>query len=147
MYKYCLAAGAPAMSLCKVGIVDFGLESEVGAGGEQLSAGQRQLVVIARATLSPATVVLMDEPTASCDAQTDSKVQQLLHASFKGRTVLCIAHRLNTIMGYDKVLVMEAGEAVEHGCPNLLVTNPNSHFGEMCQRGGVAQTQQSKLTL
>lgn len=107
------------------------LVDEVGPGGDSLSSGQRQLVAIARATLSRARVVFMDEPTASCDAHTDEKLQELFCAGFAGRTVVCIAHRLNTILGYDRVLVMEAGSAVELDAPDALIARPASRFAQM----------------
>eukprot|EP00931_Biecheleriopsis_adriatica_P019689 TRINITY_DN13357_c0_g1_i1.p1 TRINITY_DN13357_c0_g1~~TRINITY_DN13357_c0_g1_i1.p1 ORF type:complete len:1312 (+),score=245.90 TRINITY_DN13357_c0_g1_i1:109-4044(+) len=114
-----------------VGWKDAALEADVGAGGGYLSAGERQLVAIARATLSRTRVVLMDEPTAACDAKTDENLQAVVASAFAGRTLLCIAHRLNTIMGYDRVLVMEAGSAVELDSPDALVADPSSRFAQM----------------
>lgn len=111
--------------------VNLKLEDDVGAGGEHMSSGERQLVAIARATLSTARIVIMDEPTASCDAQTDSQLQELVRRAFEGRTILCIAHRLNTIMSYDRVLVMEAGTAVELDTPDALLSDPSSRFAQM----------------
>merc|ERR1712048_881014 len=90
----------------------WNLDDEVGASGDALSSGQRQFVAIARATLSKAKVVVLDEPTVSCDGQTDGRLQELFRQGFTGRTVTCIAHRLNTILGYDRVLVMEAGQGL-----------------------------------
>lgn len=107
------------------------LEDDVGAGGEQLSSGERQLIAIARATLSSARIVLMDEPTANCDAQTDAHLQELVRAAFSQRTVLCIAHRLNTIMSYDRILVMEAGKAIELDTPDALMADPSTKFAQM----------------
>ncbi|CAE8587300.1 unnamed protein product [Polarella glacialis] len=117
-------------ALSSVGL-NFDLTAEVGKGGGQLSAGQRQLVAIARATLSRGRIVVMDEPTANCDAQTDATLQQLVGGAFAGRTVLCIAHRLNTIMAYDRILVMEAGSAVELGTPSELLATPTTRFARM----------------
>jgi ABC-type multidrug transport system fused ATPase/permease subunit len=107
------------------------LDNNVGKGGGQLSSGQRQLIAMARATLSRARIVVMDEPTANCDCQTDAKLQELLSCSFTGRTVLCIAHRLNTIMGYDKILDMDKGTALEHGAPKDLLADPSTRFSQM----------------
>mmetsp|Transcript_91345 Transcript_91345/g.254372 ORF Transcript_91345/g.254372 Transcript_91345/m.254372 type:complete len:546 (-) Transcript_91345:236-1873(-) len=117
-------------ALGRVGL-QVDLTAEVGEGGEQFSAGQRQLIAIARATLSNARIVVMDEPTASCDAQTDARIQEAVQMAFAGRTVLCIAHRLNTILGYDRVLVMEAGAAAELGSPGHLLKIRDSHFAQM----------------
>jgi ABC-type multidrug transport system fused ATPase/permease subunit len=107
------------------------LEDDVGGAGENLSSGERQLVAIARATLSSARIVLMDEPTAACDAQTDAHLQEVVRIAFSQRTVLCIAHRLNTIMTYDRVLVMEAGKAVELDTPDALMADPRTRFAQM----------------
>lgn len=107
------------------------LEDDVGAGGESLSSGERQLIAIARATLSSARIVVMDEPTASCDAQKDAQLQELIRVAFSQRTVLCIAHRLNTIISYDRILVMEAGSAVELDTPKALMADPSTRFAQM----------------
>lgn len=122
----------------------FSLETEVGPGGSQLSSGQRQLVALARATLSTAKIVLMDEPTASCDAQTDAELQQVVSKVFAGKTLLCIAHRLNTILGYDKILVMDAGKAAEMAAPSELLADSNSVLAQMVARMGASETTSSK---
>eukprot|EP00746_Dinoflagellata_sp_MGD_P150996 gnl/MRDRNA2_/MRDRNA2_82722_c1_seq1.p1 gnl/MRDRNA2_/MRDRNA2_82722_c1~~gnl/MRDRNA2_/MRDRNA2_82722_c1_seq1.p1 ORF type:complete len:983 (+),score=168.28 gnl/MRDRNA2_/MRDRNA2_82722_c1_seq1:1-2949(+) len=118
----------------------FSLDTEVGPGGSQLSSGQRQLVAFARATLSKAKIVLMDEPTASCDAQTDAELQQVVSTVFAGKTVVCIAHRLNTILGYDKILVMDAGKAAELGTPSELLADRSSTLAQMVARMGESQS-------
>mmetsp|Transcript_48791 Transcript_48791/g.113090 ORF Transcript_48791/g.113090 Transcript_48791/m.113090 type:complete len:289 (-) Transcript_48791:96-962(-) len=117
------------------------LDTEVGKGGGQLSAGQRQLVAMARATLSHARIVLLDEPTANCDPRTDTLLQEVTGRAFSGRTVLCIAHRLNTILSYDAVLVMEAGRGIEHGPTSRLAADSSSRFAQMVSassRSGVS---------
>eukprot|EP00405_Crypthecodinium_cohnii_P052298 CAMPEP_0206590928 /NCGR_PEP_ID=MMETSP0325_2-20121206/39930_1 /ASSEMBLY_ACC=CAM_ASM_000347 /TAXON_ID=2866 /ORGANISM="Crypthecodinium cohnii, Strain Seligo" /LENGTH=1350 /DNA_ID=CAMNT_0054100011 /DNA_START=57 /DNA_END=4109 /DNA_ORIENTATION=+ len=117
-------------ALSLVGL-DMDLTTPVGKGGARLSAGQRQLAATARATLSATKVVIMDEPTANCDARTDNVLQDVAKKAFAKRTVITIAHRLNTILCYDNVLVMEAGQGVEHGPPSALAADPKTRFAEM----------------
>jgi len=117
-------------ALGRVGLA-LALDADVGPGGSQLSTGQRQLVAVARATLSRTKLVVMDEPTASCDSQTDALLQETVRKAFAGRTVLCIAHRLDTIIGYDRVMVMEAGRALEIGTPSQLAADRTSRFAQL----------------
>ena len=89
--------------------------------GSNFSAGQRQLLVIARALLDGAAVVICDEATASIDAEADSRIQKLLRQDFKNATTLTVAHRLNTIMDSTHILVMSDGRAVEFDTPQNLL--------------------------
>ena len=83
-------------------------------GGSNLSAGQRQLLCMARALLKKATVLVLDEATANLDMETDDLIQKTLQSQLGDATTMTIAHRLNTIMGSDKVLVMDAGKVAEY---------------------------------
>jgi len=103
------------------------LDESVGADGS-LSAGERQLLCFARVLLRPRRVLVCDEPTASIDMQTDALVQALLRDAFRGITVLTVAHRLHTVLDYDRVLVMEFGQCVEDGAPAELLASPASHL-------------------
>lgn len=82
------------------------LESEISENGENLSVGERQLVSIARAILNPGKIVLIDEATANIDTGTESILSQVMNESFRASTVITIAHRLNTVMKSDRILVL-----------------------------------------
>ncbi|XP_063697681.1 probable multidrug resistance-associated protein lethal(2)03659 [Culicoides brevitarsis] len=115
----------------------LGLLSKISEGGSNFSVGQRQLVCLARAILRDNKVLVMDEATANVDPQTDALIQETIRTKFADCTVLTIAHRLNTVMDSDKVLVMDAGRAIEFGPPyELLTTNE----GPMIFHGMVKQT-------
>lgn len=120
------------------------LQSPVSESGGNLSQGQRQLLCLARALLKEPKVLLMDEATASIDYATDSKVQATIK-ELKNNTIITIAHRLKTIVDYDRVVVMERGEVVEIGSPwDLLRTDGmgitgadgKRWFREMCEMSG-----------
>ena len=104
--------------------------------GGNLSVGQRQLLCMARAIIKGSKILVMDEATASCDAHTDALIQDTLHAAFGNSTVLTIAHRLHTIVGCDKVLVMDAGRVAEQGSPSQLMQIEGGKFRGMCERSG-----------
>ncbi|KAL4612819.1 Multidrug resistance-associated protein 7-like [Arapaima gigas] len=108
-----------------------GLGAEVGERGKCLSLGQRQLLCLARALLTQAKILCIDEATASVDQQTDKLLQQTIRTKFRERTVLTIAHRINTIMDSDKVLVMHAGKAVEFDTPENLMQREDSIFSKL----------------
>jgi len=100
-----------------------GLEAEVGEKGQYFSAGQKQLICLARALLLDTKVLCLDEATANVDTETDSKIQQTIREEFKSRTVITIAHRINTILHCDKVVVLSTGQVCEEGPPKELVEN------------------------
>ena len=96
--------------------------------GQNLSSGEKQLICICRAILRKSRVVLMDEATANIDIKTEEVIQRLINDRFEECTVITIAHRLNTIINSDKVLVLEKGEVVEYDEPNKLLENKASIF-------------------
>ncbi|XP_074039396.1 ATP-binding cassette sub-family C member 4 [Leptinotarsa decemlineata] len=112
------------------------LNQQVSEGGSNFSAGQRQLICLARAILRNNKVLVMDEATANVDPNTDSLIQKTIREKFKNCTVLTIAHRLNTIMDSDKVLVMDAGVAVEYAPPHELLQNSEGYFSKMVEQTG-----------
>lgn len=95
--------------------LDGGLDAEVGEGGGALSVGERQLVCLARAVLQKSAVLILDEATASTDAETDAQIQEMLRTTFRGRTTITIAHRVETLADYDRVLVLDAGRVKQFG--------------------------------
>ena len=100
-----------------------GYATIIGENGARLSGGERQRISIARALLKDAPVVLLDEATASLDVENESKVQGALSRLLAGKTVLVIAHRIRTVMGADKVVVIDGGRVAEQGTPAELLTN------------------------
>lgn len=111
------------------------LSSPIAESGSNLSQGQRQLLCLARALLKSPRVLLMDEATASIDYATDAKIQGTLRA-VKGSTIITIAHRLQTIIDYDKVLVLDKGELIEYDSPWELLSKEDGIFHGMCEMSG-----------
>ncbi|XP_077527833.1 ATP-binding cassette sub-family C member 5-like [Haemaphysalis longicornis] len=114
-----------------------GLLFDISEGAENLSAGQRQLLCLARALLRSPRVLLLDEATSRMDGDTDRMIQQTLRDGFSACTVVTIAHRLHTILHCDRILVMSEGSVVEHGSVADLAVNPNSAFRAMARAAGI----------
>lgn len=116
----------------------WNLLSPVSESGSNLSQGQRQLLCLARALLKAPKVLLMDEATASIDYATDAKIQETIREI--KNTTITIAHRLQTIIDYDKVLVLDKGEVVEFGDPWDLVRKEEGVLRGMCEMSGELET-------
>jgi ATP-binding cassette subfamily C (CFTR/MRP) protein 1 len=110
------------------------LDAKVEENGSNYSVGQRQLICIARALLSGSHIIIMDEATAAVDVETDAMIQRSFREDFKSATCLTIAHRLNTIMDSDRVLVMDDGKVAELASPSELLQNENSLFRKLVDR-------------
>ncbi|KAF9510628.1 hypothetical protein BS47DRAFT_1395829 [Hydnum rufescens UP504] len=115
----------------------FTLDSPVEDEGGNLSVGQRSLVSLARALVKDSQVVLLDEATASVDYETDQNIQNTIASEFSHKTLLCIAHRIKTIIGYDRICVMDKGQIAELDTPQALFTRNDSIFRSMCDRSGI----------
>ncbi|KAL8286389.1 hypothetical protein RQP46_004406 [Phenoliferia psychrophenolica] len=111
------------------------LDAPVSAGGGNFSQGQRQLLALARSLLRRSKVIIMDEATASVDFQTDSIIQAAITEGFKDALVITIAHRLQTVLDYDKILVLENGRRIEFDTPKNLLLKQDSEFRKMCMKG------------
>ncbi|KAK7601472.1 hypothetical protein V9T40_008913 [Parthenolecanium corni] len=117
--------------------LNAGLQYEVTEGGDNFSVGQRQLICLARALLRKTKVLILDEATAAIDLETDDLIQTTIRNEFKSCTVLTIAHRLNTIMDYDKIIVLDKGVMVEYDTPSALLKSKNSVFYGMAADAGL----------
>ena len=100
-----------------VDLLPQGYDTRIGENGEKLSGGERQRISIARAILKDAPIILLDEATASLDAENESRIQGALSELIKDKTVLVIAHRMRTVLGADKIIVIKDGEIAETGTP------------------------------
>ncbi|KAG4431817.1 hypothetical protein IFR05_012699 [Cadophora sp. M221] len=104
--------------------------------GLNFSLGQRQLMALARALVRGSQIIVCDEATSSVDMETDEKIQHTIATGFKGRTLLCIAHRLKTIINYDRICVMDQGTIAELDTPYALYEQ-GGIFRSMCDRSGI----------
>lgn len=111
-----------------VASLDKGLVHNITEGGDNISVGQRQLVCLARALLRKSRVLILDEATAAVDMETDDLIQATIRNEFADCTILTIAHRLNTVMDYDRVMVLDRGHIVECASPRDLLKDDTSVF-------------------
>ncbi|KAJ2453950.1 hypothetical protein EV183_001906 [Coemansia sp. RSA 2336] len=120
---------------------DKQLDFMVTQAGENFSVGQRQLICLARALLKKAKVLILDEATAAIDNSTDTIIQESIRKEFKQCTVLTIAHRLNTIIDSDMILVVDGGKLAEYDTPQNLLQNENSLFAKLVEEARASDTQ------
>ncbi|XP_028048118.1 multidrug resistance-associated protein 5 isoform X5 [Monomorium pharaonis] len=115
----------------KVSLMLRNLDASVGFGGNNLSVGERQLLCLSRALLHSTKVLILDEATASVDPETEATVQNTLQNEFADCTVLTIAHRLQTVLTCNRILVMREGKIVEFDAPTTLLSHPDSEFSKL----------------
>ncbi|KAF4697379.1 ATP-binding cassette sub- C member 8 [Perkinsus olseni] len=125
-------------ALASAHLANMPLNTSIAAGGGNLSAGQRQLVCLARVILRNSKILVLDEATASLDAQTDALVQLTIREAFAECTVITIAHRLSTVIDGHRIIVMDKGQIVESGTPAELLSNPAGHLTRMVEDTGPA---------
>ncbi|CAG2117117.1 unnamed protein product, partial [Medioppia subpectinata] len=114
--------------------LERGLNHDIAENGENLSAGQKQLVCLARALLRRTRVLVLDEATAAIDMETDDTIQKTIREEFKTSTIITIAHRLNTIIDYNLVIVLNNGSIAESGTPEQLLADNTSIFYSMAKQ-------------
>ena len=106
--------------------------------GANFSVGERQLLCLARALLQGNKIIVMDEATANVDFETDCLIQEVIRTKFKNCTVLTIAHRLKTVIDYDKILVLDQGQAVEFDSPRVLLAKGDGVFAQLVKSHNLA---------
>ena len=131
-------------ALEEVELKEMGLEAHINEGGSNLSVGQRQLVCLARAIVRNNPILVLDEATANVDPRTDELIQMTIRRKFEKCTVLTIAHRLNTVMDSDRILLMDAGTAVEFDAPYVLLQNTTGALSNMVNETGSAMAEALK---
>ncbi|XBW38432.1 hypothetical protein QEN19_004020 [Hanseniaspora menglaensis] len=112
------------------------LETKISDNGSNLSSGTKQLLCLARALLNKSKVLVLDEATSSVDAETDKIIQETIRSEFKDKTILSVAHRLDSILDNDKIIVLEGGELKEFDSPANLIDDKTSIFYSLCEKGG-----------
>ncbi|CAG05918.1 unnamed protein product, partial [Tetraodon nigroviridis] len=115
------------------------LETVLAESGSNFSVGQRQLVCLARAILRKNRILVIDEATANVDPSTDNLIQQTIRDKFRECTVLTIAHRLDTIIDCDRILVLAAGRIQEYDRPYVLLQDKDGFFHQMVEQTGRAE--------
>ncbi|MCJ1406702.1 hypothetical protein MMC19_000769 [Ptychographa xylographoides] len=122
------------------------LDAIVEEEGLNFSLGQRQLMALARALVRGSQIIVCDEATSSVDMDTDQKIQKTIATGFKGKTLLCIAHRLKTIIGYDRICVMDQGRIAELDTP-IRLWEQGGIFRSMCERSGIRREDFEEMKL
>ncbi|EGV61734.1 hypothetical protein CANTEDRAFT_108700 [Yamadazyma tenuis ATCC 10573] len=123
----------------------FHLDQVVEDDGVNFSLGERQLIAFARALVRGSKILILDEATSSVDYETDSKIQQTIAREFSNCTILCIAHRLKTIINYDKILVLDRGEVKEFDTPWNLFNIKGGIFKQMCEKSSIVSEDFQKI--
>lgn len=121
------------------------LDTPIELEGANLSVGERALLSTTRVLLRDSAIVVLDEATASVDLQTDELVQKAIHREFRDRTVLCISHRLQNVLAYDRILVLDAGIVAELDTP-INLFNRQGLFYELCCEGDISKKEIMQAT-
>ncbi|MFQ5967791.1 MAG: ATP-binding cassette domain-containing protein [Acidimicrobiia bacterium] len=116
-----------------------GLNTRLGSGGEGLSAGEAQLLAFARVFLQDPGLVILDEPSSRLDPATEALLAAATERLFAGRTVVIVAHRLETVRLADEIMVVDAGHVVEHGRRADMASDPNSHYARLLAAGAASE--------
>jgi ABC-type multidrug transport system fused ATPase/permease subunit len=109
-------------------IDEKGLDLEIKEDGKNLSVGEKQLICMVRAILRKSKIIVMDEATSSVDYNTEKLIQNTILNNLKGSTILTIAHRIKTILEYDRIFVMDKGELIEEGSPKELIDKKGNFY-------------------
>ncbi|KAF5303202.1 hypothetical protein FQA39_LY10115 [Lamprigera yunnana] len=127
------------------------LTYEITDGGSNFSIGQRQLLCLARALIRKNKILVLDEVNANMDRETDILIQETIKKRFSDCTVITIAHRINTVMDSDKIIVMDLGNVLEFNHPSVLLKDKNSHFYKIAKEAGLGniiyENMKNKFTL
>ncbi|KAJ6454129.1 ABC protein [Mycena sanguinolenta] len=123
------------------------LDTVIEADGANLSVGERSLLSLARALVKDSRVVILDEATASVDLETDNKIQRTIQTQFKDRTLICIAHRLRTIISYDRILVLDSGKIAEFDTPMNLFNKDEGLFRSLCEKSNITSSDIEKAII
>uniref|UniRef100_A0A1E5RU90 Metal resistance protein YCF1 n=1 Tax=Hanseniaspora uvarum TaxID=29833 RepID=A0A1E5RU90_HANUV len=117
------------------------LESEISEGGSNLSSGYAQLLNLARALLisTKTSILVLDEATAQVDVETDKIIQETIQTAFQDKIIISIAHRIHTILSFDKIIALDAGEVMEFDTPSNLIAQKEGIFYSLCQEAGLAE--------
>ena len=130
-------------ALQQTGLGSLNLDDKVEEEGLNFSLGQRQLIALARVLVRGSRIVVCDEATSNVDLDTDEKIQSTMLQAFKGKTVLTIAHRIRTIINYDRICVMHQGQIIELGTPREL-WEFGGVFRGMCEKSGIGESEFSE---
>ncbi|KAF7321107.1 Multidrug resistance-associated ABC transporter protein [Mycena chlorophos] len=123
----------------------FSLDSKIGDEGSNYSAGEKQLLALCRALVKNSSIIVLDEATSSVDVETDAKLQRTIRTQFASSSLLCIAHRLNTIAYYDRILVMDQGEVAEFDTVLNLFDRQDSIFRSLCDEANLSRADILKI--
>ncbi|KAI5952286.1 hypothetical protein KGF54_003152 [Candida jiufengensis] len=115
----------------------FHLDQFVDDEGSNFSLGEKQLITLARALIRDCKILILDEASSAVDNATDTMIQETIRTEFKNCTVICIAHRLNTLSNYDRIIVMDKGKIIEKGEPSKLFSTVDGVFRSMCDKANI----------